>query len=58
MEFLQSVTGMNAVDATNLLWTAYQPYTLWYQFAAVGIVSAIGIAVYSHFARRWEAPDV
>jgi MFS family permease len=58
MDMLQLLSGKNAAEATNLLWNTYQPYTLWYQFAAIGMASAVGIAIYSHFAKRWEAPDV
>lgn len=55
---LQEVTGMDAVEATKMLWHAYDPYKLWYQFAAVGIVSAIGMFFYSRWIRRYEAPDI
>ncbi len=51
---LMEVTGKNAVDATNLLWSAYHPYELWYQFAAIGIVSAIGIFIYSQVVKKSE----
>jgi POT family proton-dependent oligopeptide transporter len=56
--FLQVVTGQDATQITNLLWNTYHPYQLWYQFAAIGLVSAVGIAVYARFARRWQARDV
>lgn len=55
---LQEVTGLSPQEATDLLWNAYDPYKLWYQFAAVGIVSAIGMFFYSRWIKRYEAPDV
>jgi len=55
---LQEYLGINAVEATNLLWAAYHPYELWYPFAAVGFVSAIGIFFYSRWVKKYEAPDV
>ena len=58
VELLQTLTGQDANQVTQLLWQTYQPYELWYQFAAIGIVSAIGIAIYSHFAKRWQAKDI
>jgi MFS family permease len=51
---LMEATGKNAVEATNLLWNTYHPYELWYQFAAIGIVSAIGIFIYSKAVKKSE----
>ncbi|MFC1494696.1 MFS transporter [Thermodesulfobacteriota bacterium] len=51
---LMEATGKNAVDVTNLLWNTYHPYELWYRFAAIGIVSAIGIFIYSLVVKRNE----
>jgi proton-dependent oligopeptide transporter, POT family len=56
--FLGTISGMDAVQVTNTLWHTYQPYRLWYQFAAIGIASAVGIAIYSHFAHKWQSKDV
>jgi len=55
---LQEVTGLDPVAATNMLWHAYDPYKLWYQFAAVGLASAIGMFFYSRWIKRYEAPDI
>ena len=57
-EKLQAVLNLNATDATSLLWNAYHPYTLWYQFAAVGFASAIGILIYSRWVRKYEGADI
>lgn len=56
--FLGTVTGMDANQVATILWNSYHPYKLWYQFAAIGFASAIGIAVYSHFAHKWQSKDV
>ncbi len=54
---LQEVTGLSAQEATNLLWDMYDPYKLWYQFAAVGLVSAIGMFFYARWIRKFEDSD-
>jgi len=58
MNKLMEITGMGPIEATEMLWSVYHPYKLWYQFAAVGIVSAIGIFFYSRWVRKYEASDV
>jgi hypothetical protein len=58
MEKLQQVLGMDAVQATNLLWKTYEPWRLWIPFAAVGIAAAIGIFFYAKWAKKYEAADV
>ena len=58
MNKLVELTGMSAQEATDLLWAAYDPYQLWYQFAAIGIISALGMLLYARWVRRYEAPDV
>lgn len=57
-EFLGIVSGMGAAQTTTMLWNTYHPYKLWYQFAAIGIASSIGIAIYSYFAHKWQTKDV
>ncbi len=57
-EFLGIISGMDAAQTTTVLWNTYHPYKLWYQFAAIGIASSIGIAIYSYFAQRWQTKDV
>ncbi|MCP4570077.1 MAG: peptide MFS transporter [FCB group bacterium] len=58
MTKLQEVMGINAADATLLLWNTYHPYELWYQFAGIGFASAIGIYFYAKWAKKYEAADV
>ena len=45
-ETLQIKTGLNAVDATNLLWNYYQPYKVWLPFLLIGIISVAGLILY------------
>lgn len=52
MNKLMEVTGLNAIDATNLLWNVYDPYKLWYQFALIGLASAAGMLLYSRWVRK------
>lgn len=55
---LQEVTGLDPSAATQLLWDAYHPYKLWYQFAAVGIASAIAMIFYARWVKKYESPDI
>lgn len=57
-EFLGVVMQSNAAKVTETLWHTYHPYKLWYQFAAIGIASAIGVGIYSYFAHKWQEKDV
>jgi proton-dependent oligopeptide transporter, POT family len=58
MAKLQEALHLDAGAATRLLWTAYHPWKLWIPFAAVGIASAIGIAIYAKWVSRYESPEV
>jgi hypothetical protein len=58
MTRLQEVAGVNATQATELLWRTYHPYELWYPFAAIGIASAIAIGFYAHWVKQYEAADI
>jgi len=58
MNKLMEVTGLNAIDATNMLWDAYHPYRLWYRFALIGLISAAGMLLYSFWIRRYERMNV
>jgi MFS family permease len=55
---LQDVLHVDAAQATRVLWETYHPYQLWYPFAALGLVSAVGIFFYSRWAKKYEAADV
>ena len=58
MTKLVEVMNSNHVEVTSILWNAYHPYKLWYQFAAIGIASAIGMFFYARWVKKSEAPDV
>jgi MFS family permease len=58
MNKLVEVTGLTHQEATELLWAAYKPYELWYQFAAVGVASALLMLVYAKWVKKYEAADV
>ncbi len=55
---LQEYLGIDAVEATSLLWNTYHPYELWYRFAVIGFASAICIYFYSRWVKKYEAPDI
>ena len=55
---MQEVTGLDAVQATELLWTTYSPGTkVWLPFAGIGIAAIIALVVFARLARRWQDMD-
>lgn len=58
MNKLVEITGMNHQEVTNILWDVYEPYKLWYRFALIGVISAIGMLFYAKWVKKHEAPDV
>jgi MFS family permease len=50
---LMAATHTDARAATTLLWEAYHPYTVWYGFVGVGLLTAMGMIVYARIAKRW-----
>jgi predicted MFS family arabinose efflux permease len=54
MRKLQEVTGMDAVQATQMLWDTYSPHIVWIPFVAIGVVAAIGLWIFGRMARRWS----
>jgi MFS family permease len=50
---LMAATHTDARAATALLWDAYHPYTVWYGFVAVGLLTAVGMIVYARVAKSW-----
>ncbi|MBU0509410.1 MFS transporter [bacterium] len=52
---LQEATGLNAVEATNLLWNTYSPHLyVWIPFACVGVVAVVALVIFSRMAKRWS----
>ncbi len=58
MNKLVEITGMSHQEATNMLWGEYDPYRLWYRFAALGLISAVAMLFYAKWVKKHEAPDV
>ena len=55
MSALQAETGLDAQAATRLLWETYSPNLhVWLPFAAIGVLSAIALIVFSHMAKKWK----
>ena len=55
---LQEVTGLDAAQATKLLWETYDPQlAVWLPFAAVGLVAVVALAIFGQLARRWSDMD-
>ena len=50
---LQELLGQSGSEVTDLLWNTYQPYQIWYVFAAIGVVSTIALFFYNRAARGW-----
>ncbi|WP_437277464.1 MFS transporter [Sorangium sp. So ce375] len=55
---LQATLHIDATEATRLLWDTYQPYEIWYSFAVIGVVSLVGMLLFSRRSRRWKDLDV
>ena len=55
---LQQVTGMDAAQATTLLWNTYDPHLkVWLPFAAIGVAAIIALVFFARAARRWADMD-
>jgi MFS family permease len=54
---LQEISGLDAVEATNLLWNTYHPHYVWIPFALVGVVSALALYFFGRMARKWKDMD-
>ncbi len=56
---LQDVTGLDAVQATELLWNTYNPqYKVWIPFACIGVAAIIALVVFARMARKWNDMNV
>jgi len=55
---LQQVTGLDAAQATTLLWNTYDPQLkVWLPFAAIGVVAIIALVFFARAARKWADMD-
>lgn len=57
MNTLVEVVGESHQAVTDTLWTTYQPYQVWYVFAAIGIASTIGLVFFNRAASKWKDMD-
>ena len=46
--------GQTPAQATQLLWERYDPSQVWTPFAVAGLLAAVALLVFNHYARRWE----
>ncbi|MDR0965518.1 MAG: MFS transporter [Myxococcales bacterium] len=52
---LQEVTGLDAVQATQMLWDTYSPHThVWLPFVVIGVAATIALAIFGQMAKRWK----
>lgn len=49
---IAEAAGTDLMGARALLWDLYDPQTIWFRFAAIGIVSMIGLIAFDQIARR------
>jgi dipeptide/tripeptide permease len=56
-----TLTGLlhqTPAQATQLLWDKYDPSRVWTPFALAGLLAAIALFAFNHFARRWQDLNV
>ncbi len=51
-------TGKSGQEVTKMLWDLYHPYTIWFYFAAIGVVSIIALLIFNHMAKQWKDMNV
>jgi dipeptide/tripeptide permease len=49
---IAEAAGTDLIGARAILWDLYDPQLIWFRFAAIGIVSMIGLIVFDQIARR------
>lgn len=55
MDKLVEVTGLDHMQATQLLWDTYSPHVhVWLPFAGIGVVAAVALWIFGRMARRWQ----
>ena len=57
-ETLTQVLGRDASGVTDLLWTTYHPYEVWYWFSGIGLLSFAGVLAFARVSKRWKDLDV
>ena len=55
MPALEKMLNLSPQETTTLLWDTYSPnLTVWLPFAAIGVVSAIALIIFSQMAKKWK----
>jgi dipeptide/tripeptide permease len=55
---LTEVLGQTPAQVTQLLWDKYDPSQVWTPFAIAGLLAAVALCVFNHFAKRWQDINV
>ncbi|MCG8555391.1 MAG: MFS transporter [Proteobacteria bacterium] len=55
MDLFERTLGVDGWQAREMLWQAYEPYSMWSLFTGIGIVSMLGIVAYNWLLQRAEA---
>ncbi len=54
-DMMTQVTGMDAVQATQVLWETYSPHThVWFPLAAIGITAIVALIIFNQMAKKWS----
>ena len=51
---LTELLGQSPAAVTQLLWDKYDPSRVWTPFAIAGLLAAVALFVFNHFARKWQ----
>jgi dipeptide/tripeptide permease len=51
---LTEMLGQNSAEVTQLLWDKYDPSCVWTPFAIAGLLAAIALFAFNHFAKKWQ----
>lgn len=57
-ETLKQYLGQDGIAVTQQLWDTYHPYTVWFYFAAIGVISVIALLVFNQRAKKWRDMNV
>ncbi len=51
---LTEMLDQSPAQVTRLLWDTYDPSRVWTPFAIAGLLAAIALFAFNHFAKRWQ----
>jgi hypothetical protein len=51
---LTEMLGQNPAQVTQLLWDKYDPSRVWTPFAIAGLLAALALFAFNHFAKKWQ----